>query len=155
MPKVMLNCRPNGRRQLGKTLEETIRRGWNRSIKAWLVTDGDDDDDYGDRNVNRWHDNADLYKHDRTVLLFKIQFFLDKTRCRSVYIDVSEEVFPSIFMVVEKRRLGRSLMFPSAGLTKEHSWIILKKKVKISLEPSITRYQPAEGNTTEDLWNDL
>jgi rubrerythrin len=28
-----------------KTFEETIRRGRNRSIKAWLVMDEDDDDD--------------------------------------------------------------------------------------------------------------
>jgi len=41
--------------------------------------------------------------------------FLDKTRCKSVHIDVSEEVCVSIFMVVEKRRLGRSMIPPSAG----------------------------------------
>jgi len=34
MPKIMLNCRPNGRKQLGRPLKETIRRGWNRSVKA-------------------------------------------------------------------------------------------------------------------------
>ena len=28
-----------------KVFEETIRRGGNRSMKAKLVTDGDDDDD--------------------------------------------------------------------------------------------------------------
>ena len=31
-----------------KTFEETIRRGWNRSIKAYVVTGGGDDDDDGD-----------------------------------------------------------------------------------------------------------
>jgi hypothetical protein len=43
MPKIMLNCRPNGRRQLERPLKETITRGRNRSIKASLVTDDDDD----------------------------------------------------------------------------------------------------------------
>jgi hypothetical protein len=45
MPKIMLNYRPNGRRQREKPLKETITRGRNRSIKASLVTDDDDDDD--------------------------------------------------------------------------------------------------------------
>ena len=34
-----------------KTFEETIRRGRNRSIKAWLVTDDDDDDNDDDGDV--------------------------------------------------------------------------------------------------------
>jgi len=44
----MLNCRPNGRRRLGrllKTFEEPNRGVRNRSIEASLVTDDDDDDD--------------------------------------------------------------------------------------------------------------
>jgi hypothetical protein len=48
MAKIMLNCRPNGRRGLGKAFEETIRRGRNRSIEVYLVTDDNDDDDDDD-----------------------------------------------------------------------------------------------------------
>jgi hypothetical protein len=43
MPKIMLNYRPHGRRRLERPLKETITRGRNRSIKASLVTDYDDD----------------------------------------------------------------------------------------------------------------
>jgi len=45
MPNVMLSYSPNGGRRLGRHFEETIRRGPNRSIKALLVTDENDDDD--------------------------------------------------------------------------------------------------------------
>jgi len=44
MPNVMLNYGPNGGRRLGRHFEETIRGGTNRSIKALLVTDVNDDD---------------------------------------------------------------------------------------------------------------
>ena len=47
MPKIMLSYRPNGRTRLERPLKDTITRGQNRSIKASLVTDDDDDyDDY-------------------------------------------------------------------------------------------------------------
>jgi len=43
----MLSYRPNGRTRLERPLKDTITRGQNRSIKASLVTDDDDDyDDY-------------------------------------------------------------------------------------------------------------
>jgi len=34
MARIVLNCRPNGRRRLGRPLKRQIRRGRNRSIKA-------------------------------------------------------------------------------------------------------------------------
>jgi len=41
-PKIILNYRTNGGRQYGKTFEETIIRGRNRSVIACPVTDDDD-----------------------------------------------------------------------------------------------------------------
>jgi hypothetical protein len=65
------------------------------------------------------------------------------------------KVYASIFMVVEKRRLGGSLMPQSAWKAKENVQIMLKMEVKTSLETSMTRYHLAEGNTPEDLCSDL
>jgi len=42
MAKIMLNCRQNGRRLLGRPFKETIRDSRNSSIEAKLVTDDDD-----------------------------------------------------------------------------------------------------------------
>jgi len=39
MPKIKLNYVRNGRRQLGKTYEDTNKRDRNRTIKAEIVTD--------------------------------------------------------------------------------------------------------------------
>jgi hypothetical protein len=51
MTKIMLNCGPKWTEKTWKTFEETIRRGRNRSIKAWLMTDDNDDDCGGVGNV--------------------------------------------------------------------------------------------------------
>jgi len=45
MPKIMLNCRSNGWRKLGRTLKRLLDEAPNRSGKPWLVTDDDYDDD--------------------------------------------------------------------------------------------------------------
>ena len=42
----MLNYGRNSGKRLGKHLDETIRRGPDRSIKALLVTDDNDDDEF-------------------------------------------------------------------------------------------------------------
>jgi len=44
--KIVLNCRPNGRRRLGRPLKRVaIGRERNKSIEASLVMDDDDDDE--------------------------------------------------------------------------------------------------------------
>jgi len=41
IPNVMMNYKQNGRRQLGRPLKDTVRRGRNKSIKSQFVTDDD------------------------------------------------------------------------------------------------------------------
>jgi hypothetical protein len=48
VPKIVLNYRPNGRRRIERTFNETARRGRNSSVKVYQLVTGDDDDDDDD-----------------------------------------------------------------------------------------------------------
>ena len=96
MAKIMLIYRPNGRRRRGRPLKETSRWGRNTSVKAWLVTyDNVEDDaifhsllsivcrfDYLFRVCSYWHILAKRVTHSDIIINLS-KFFLFTYLCTS------------------------------------------------------------------------